>query len=543
MTDLAFMTITEAASRIATRDLSPVELTDALIKRAEALDTQINAYLLPTFEAARAEAKTAEAEIAKGGSKSPLHGIPYGLKDVYDAAGTPTTGHSRCYADYRPKEDAATTAALRAAGAVLLGKLATHEGAHGGPSFDLAWPPARNPWKADHFTGGSSSGSGAAVAAGFMPLAMGTDTGGSIRNPAALCGLVGLKPTQSLISRRGIMPNSFSYDTAGPMVWSVEDCAIVMQVIAGHDPRDPNSATRPVPDYRAALTGDIRGLRIGILRHVFEEDTKVAPATRAALEAAFDVLRGLGATLEDARIRPMGEYFDVKVIAAEAEIFAVHEANLRERPNDFGEDFLARSLPAMLIRGTDVVASHRQRRVMLAEFEALYAKYDLLVTAAPSLAPRLDAWQPIHFWSKHSSLTTAFNCSGGPALVQCIGHEGGLPIAMQIVGRPFDDATVLRVAHAYETATPWRALRPVLEAGAAINPLPKVPDPAPVTIPQAEQDKYMAIAQQAGITRLNARNTAHYLSAAPIMREMLARMPRPSGFAQEPANIFHFLGG
>lgn len=541
MTDLAFMTITEAASRIATRDLSPVELTDALIKRAEALDPQINAYLLPTFNAARTEAKAAEAAIAKDGAKSPMHGIPYGLKDVYDAAGTPTTGHSRCYADYRPAEDAAATASLRAAGAVLLGKLSTHEGAHGGPSFDLAWPPARNPWKPDHFTGGSSSGSGAAVAAGFMPLALGTDTGGSIRNPAGLCGLVGLKPTQSLISRRGIMPNSFSYDTAGPMVWTVEDCTIVMQVLAGHDARDPNSSTRPVPDYRAALTGDIRGLRIGVLRHVYEEDAKIAPAANAALEAAYGVLRGLGATLEDARIRPMGEYFDVKVIAAESEIFAVHEANLRERPNDFGEDFLARILPALLVSGTDYVAAQRLRRVMLSEFEALYAKYDVLVTSAPSLAPRLDAWAPIHFWSKHSSLTTAFNVSGGPALVQCIGYEGGLPISMQVVGRPFDDSTVLKVAHAYEVATPWRATRPTMTEGATVNPLPKVPGPAPVTLSQTEQDELMAIAHRAGITKLNARNTAHYLSAAAIMREMIGRMQRPAGFADEPANIFHLL--
>jgi len=536
------LTIAQAADLIAARKLSPVELTKSLVARAEAIDPQINAYLRPGFEAALASAKTAEAEIMADGPKGALHGIPYGLKDVYDAAGVPTTGHSRCYADYVPQEDAATTASLGAAGAVLLGKLSTHEGAHGGPSFDLAWPPARNPWNREHFTGGSSSGSGAAVAAGLMPFALGTDTGGSIRNPAALCGLVGLKPSYGLVSRRGVMPNSFSYDHAGPMSWTAEDCAIVLQTIAGHDPRDPGSAHRSIPDYRKALTGDIRGLRIGVLRHVFEEDTRPAAATKAALEAAFDVLRGLGAVLEDARIRPMGEYYDVKVIAAESEIFSVHEQALRERPNDFGEDFLARIMPAVMIRGTDYVAAQRLRRVMLAEFEALYARYDVLVTAAPSIAPRLEAWRPIHFWRSHSSLTTAFNVSGGPALVQCIGFEQGLPIAMQIAGRPFDDATVLRVADAYERATPWRATRPVLDPKASFSTaLPPVPDPEPLTISQAEQDELRLLCARAGVTKLNDRNFQHLCSAAPLMRGMLERLQRPARFAEEPANVFQYL--
>lgn len=536
-------TIAEAADRIARRQLSPVELAGALVARAEALDPQINAYLRPCFERALQQAKAAEAEIMADGPRGALHGIPYGLKDVFDAAGLPTTGHSRPYAGYVPAEDAAATAKLGAAGAVLLGKLSTHEGAHGGPSFDLAWPPARNPWNREHFTGGSSSGSGAAVAAGLAPFALGTDTGGSIRNPAALCGLVGFKPTYGLVSRRGVMPNSFSYDHAGPMTWTVEDCAIVLGAIAGHDPRDPASADRPAPDYRAALTGDIRGLRIGVLRHAWEEDAAIAPATKAALEQAFGVLRGLGATLEDARIRPMGDYFDVKVVVAESEIFSVHETHLRERPGDFGEDFLARVLPAILVRGADYVAAQRLRRVMLAEFEALYARFDVLVTAAPSIAPRLDAWRPIHFWSKHSSLTTAFNVSGGPALVQCIGFEGGLPIAMQIAGRPFDEVTVLRVAHAYERATPWREPRPALDADTPFSTaLPPVPDPEPLRLSRAEQDELALLCRRAGLTRLNDRAFLHLCSAAPFMREIIARMPRPERFADEPVNVFQFPG-
>ena len=272
-----------------------MELTRAYLDRIAAIDPQLNAYLLVTADQALEQARTAEAEIMAGNYRGPMHGIPFALKDIYCTAGIRTTCHSRTRADYVPDFDATTVAKLHDAGAVLLGKLATHEFAHGGPSFDLPWPPARNPWNREHFTGGSSSGSGAGVAAGLMMGALGSDTGGSIRNPAALCGLVGLKPTYGLVSRFGVYTNSFSYDHAGPMTWTVEDCAIMLQAIAGHDPKDPASADRPVPDYRAALTGGIKGLRIGVLRHLYEEDAPVPLVAKAALEAAFDVLRGLGA--------------------------------------------------------------------------------------------------------------------------------------------------------------------------------------------------------------------------------------------------------
>ncbi len=289
-----------------------------------------------------------------------------------------------------------------------------------------------------------------------MMGALGSDTGGSIRNPAALCGLVGLKPTYGLVSRFGVYTNSFSYDHAGPMTWSVEDCAIMLQAIAGHDPKDPASADRPVPDYRASLTGSIKGLRIGVLRHLFEHDAPIPPVAKTALEAAFDVLRGLGATLEDVRIRPAQVYHDVKITGAESELYAVHEPALRTQLGDFGEDFLGRTLGALLMSGADYVQASRWRRVLIAEMAPLYAKYDVFVTAAPGPAPRLDSWRTINFWQK-ASLTTPFNVTGGPALAQCIGYTpDGLPLSMQVVGRPFDDATVLRVAHAYETATPWR---------------------------------------------------------------------------------------
>jgi len=537
VSDLHFLTITEAARLIEARQLSPVTLTRAFLDRIAAIDPQLNAYLLVTADRALEQARAAEAEIMAGNYRGPMHGIPVGLKDIYCTAGIRTTSHSRTRANYVPAFDATTVSKLYQAGGILLGKLATHEFAHGGPSFDLPWPPARNPWNRDHFTGGSSSGSGAGVAAGLMMGALGSDTGGSIRNPAALCGLVGLKPTYGLVSRFGVYTNSFSYDHAGPMTWSAEDCAILLQAIAGHDPNDPASVDRPVPDYRASLTGNIRGLRIGILRHLFEEDVPVPSVAKTALEEAFSVLRGLGATLEDVRIRPAQVYYDVKITGAESELYAVHEPALRTQLGDFGEDFLGRTLGALLISGADYVQASRWRRVLIAEMAPLYAKYDLLVTAAPGPAPRLDGWRTIGFWQK-PSLTTPFNVTGGPALVQCVGYTpDGLPLSMQIIGRPFGDATVLRVAHAYEAATPWRARRPSLDPNPAFSTaLPPVPDPAQPDISVARCDEIAAVCRRAGLT-LGERVFRQLCATAPYVDAMVGRLRRDPEFYEEPVSI------
>jgi aspartyl-tRNA(Asn)/glutamyl-tRNA(Gln) amidotransferase subunit A len=538
-TELAFLTVAEAARLIEQKRLSPVELTSALIGRAERLDPQINAYLLLTAERALDLARRAEREITAGHYRGAMHGIPFGLKDIYSTAGIRTTGHSRTCIDTVPSADATTVKRLYDAGAVLTGKLATHEFAHGGPSFDLPWPPARNPWNREHFTGGSSSGSGAAVAAGLVPAALGSDTGGSIRGPAALCGIVGLKPTYGLVSRHGIYTNSFSFDHAGPMTWTVEDCAIVLQAIAGHDPNDPASTARPVPEYRAALTGDIKGLRIGIVRHLHEDDCAVTSEVSAALEEAFAVFRSLGATLGDVRLRPAQDYYDVKVTIAESELLAVHERALRTRPGDLGEDFLGRVLPAVLISGRDYVQAQRERRRMLAEMAPVYANYDVLVTAtAGAPAPALGNWRTIDFW-RRPSLTTPFNVTGGPALAECIGFSnGGLPLSMQIVGRPFDDATVLRVAHAYEAATPWRAKRPQLDPDATFSAaLPPIPDPQPLDIDAATRDKIDVACRAAGLT-LTERQSAMVCAAAPYVIAMTGRLYRDRAFGEEPANIF-----
>jgi len=541
--ELAFLTIADAARLIEQKQLSPVELTTALIRRTEALDPQLNGYLLLTADRALDRAREAEREIMAGHHRGPMHGIPFALKDIYATAGIRTTGHSRICLNTVPSDDATTVRKLYESGAILTGKLATHEFAHGGPSFDLAWPPARNPWNREHFTGGSSSGSGAAVAAGFVPAALGSDTGGSIRGPAALCGIVGLKPTYGLVSRCGVDANSFSFDHAGPMTWTVEDCAIMLQAIAGHDPKDPASATRPVPNYRTALTGDIKGLRIGVVRHLHEDDCAVTREVSAALEEAFAVLRSLGATLGELRLRPAQDYYDVKVTIAESELLAVHEQALRTRPSDFGEDFLGRVLPAVLISGRDYVQAQRERRRILAEMEPVYADFDVLVTAtAGAPAPRLGTWRTIEFW-KRASLTTPFNVTGGPALAQCIGFSSnGLPLSMQVVGRPFDDATVLRAAHAYEKATPWRTKRPHLDPAAEFSTaLPPVPDPEPAQLDAATRDRVAIACRAAGLT-LSDREFEMACAAAPYVIAMTGRLYRDRKYTEEPANIFQFGG-
>ncbi|HJU15769.1 MAG TPA: amidase [Stellaceae bacterium] len=539
-TELHELTIAEMARLFERRRLSPVELSEALLARIEALDPQLNAFLLPTPEKAREEARAAEREIMAGRYRGPLHGVPFGLKDIYCTAGIRTTSHSRICEDYVPTEDATTVARLYQAGAVLLGKLATHEFAHGGPSFDLPWPPARNPWNREHFTGGSSSGAGAAVAAGLVPGALGSDTGGSIRGPAALCGIVGLKPTYGLVSRAGVYANSYTFDHAGPMTWTVEDCAILLQAIAGHDPKDPASAEREIPDYHAALTDDIRGLRIGILRHLYEEDLTVAPEVHEALEEAYAVFRSLGATLAEARIRPAADYYAVKITIAESEQYAIHEVELRTRPDAFGADFLGRALPAILYSSSDYVQAQRERRIMLAEMAPIYEKYDvLLAPTAPGPAPRLDSWRTIRFWQQ-ASLTTPFNVTGGPALAQCMGFtKAGLPLSLQIVGRPFDEITVLRAAHAYEKATAWRQRRPALDPGAPVSAaLPPTPVPEPVGDP-ATRAMVMAACRRAGLT-LSEDQIAMICAAAPHVATMTERLRRARDFREEPANVFQF---
>ena len=541
--DLHFLTLAEAARLIASRELSPVEYTRALMARADALDAQVNAFITRTNERALEQARTAEAEIAKGRHRGPLHGIPFGLKDIYDTAGIRTTGHSKLGLDNVPATTATAAQRLLDAGAVLLGKLATHEYASGGPSLDLPWPPARNPWNTAHFTGGSSSGSGAAVAAGFMPAALGTDTGGSIRIPSALCGLAGLKPTYGLVSRKGVIPNSFTFDHCGPMAWTVEDCALVLQAIAGHDPKDPTSAQHALPDYAKALTGDIRGLRIGVVRHFWEDEGSSPPAMARAMEGAIDVFRALGATIGVARMRTRQAYNDVKMVIAKAELVVIHEQAMRERLQDFGADFVGRNLPGFLFTAADYVRAQRERRRMVDAMTPLYEQFDVLLTASAAPAARLDTLIGSGFsdkWEK-PNIYTPFSVSAGPALVVCNGYtDDGLPLAMQLVGRPFNEATVLNAGHAYEQATDWRRRRPQLTPGAQA-PLLTAPaaEALKVDIDGPTRTIVDAAVARAGLTLSDAHRNLLYRVAPPVLAAV-NRIPRNRPQTDEPANVFGF---
>ena len=325
------LTVAEASRLIRARKLSPVEYVDLLAQRITEIDPQLHAFIAPTVDHARRQAVVAEQEIMAGRYRGPMHGIPYGAKDIFETSGIATTGGSRTARNHVPDRDAAIVTRLNAAGALLIGKLATHEFAHGGPSFDLPWPPVRNPWALERFAGGSSSGSGAAVAAGLVPCALGSDTGGSIRGPASFCGIAGFMPSSGLVSRAGVMPNSYSLDHCGPMAWTVEDCAIMLQAIAGYDPADGNSVEQAIPDFHGGLGDGMRGLRVGVLRSVWEDEIPAAPEHRAALEQAVETMRQLGAIAEDCQVAPMQDYMDVKVVIAETEIFSVHQLGLAER--------------------------------------------------------------------------------------------------------------------------------------------------------------------------------------------------------------------
>ena len=459
-----FLSVAEAASLIAAKRISPVELTRAYLVRIERLNGTLHAYVRVLHDEALAAARAAEAEILAGRYRGPLHGIPIGLKDIYDTAGIPTEGGSKSCLGRVPAKDATTTRLLREAGAVLLGKLTTWEFAIGGTAFDTPFPPARNPWNIDHDPAGSSSGSGAAVASGLCAMAMGSDTGGSIRWPAAWCGLAGLKPTYGRVSRAGIMPLSFSLDHAGPLTWTVEDAAIVLQAIAGHDASDPASARCPVADYRAALAGgNLRGLRLGVARAMFERDCVGSEEMLSAFDESIGVLRELGASIVEIELPPLALYNATAYLIARSEEFAIHEKALRERPQDYGALARDRLTIGAYVRASDMVQAMRRRQMLVEATTAAMGGVDaILLPTAPDPAPRLGDLAP-YFGNQRPTYMRPFNLTGQPALSVCNGFDNaGLPLSLQIVGRCFDEAMVLRIGHAYERTTPWRGRRPQL---------------------------------------------------------------------------------
>jgi aspartyl-tRNA(Asn)/glutamyl-tRNA(Gln) amidotransferase subunit A len=451
------LSIAEAGRAIRSGATTSVALTEQALGAAAATQPRLNAFITITADRALADARQADAAFAIGQDAGPLQGIPYALKDIYDTAGIRTTCHSKLRQDIIPASDSVVAAKLAAAGGVLIGKLATHEFAIGGPSFDLPWPPARNPWNTEHFTGGSSSGSGAAVSAGVVRMAMGSDTGGSIRGPAAYCGIIGIKPTYGLVSRRGVFPLSYTLDHCGPLARSVEDAAITLQILAGYDPLDPASADVAVPDYRATLQDGVAGLRIGVPRAFFAGAAATSPDMLAAFDRTVAMLREAGAVVEDVTLPDYGVFNACGRVILIAEGFAVHEQDLQSRLLDYGEITVQRLALGATVTAADLTQAFRLRRELTDAVNAVLVRYDALITAsALAVAPRFDAIADPNIARLAPMQTIPFNVTGHPAMSVPTGvGEGGLPLSLQVVGRPFDEATVFRIGRAIEQASGW----------------------------------------------------------------------------------------
>ena len=461
MSEPHWLTASEASRAFAARQLSPVELLTALLGRIDALDPKLHAFIHLDADAAMEAARTATKEIAAGRIRGPLHGVPVGVKDIIDVAGLPTTGHSKILLGNIAKADAVVIQKLRQAGAIILGKLATHEFAIGGPSFDLPFPPARNPWNPDHHPGGSSSGSGAGVCAGLFPVALGTDTGGSVRNPASVCGIVGVKPTYGLVSRRGVFPLSFTLDHIGPLTRTVADTALMLDAIAGYDPDDPGSAPTQSRHFGRLLDRGVRDLRIGFVRHFHETDTPAHPEVTAALEDVARVLQAEGAEVRTVTLPALTEFAGINRVILCSEAWSIHAPWLRERPGDYGQLARRRLLPGAFMTAGDYVGAQRRRLQLIAAVEDVLRDVDVLLCASSmDPASRLD--DPAETSRTYPrQARTPFNVTGHPALAMMAGlASNGLPVSVQFAGRYFDDATVLRVAAAYERATPWHKKRP-----------------------------------------------------------------------------------
>ncbi|HEY7437558.1 MAG TPA: amidase [Methylomirabilota bacterium] len=472
MAELVWASMGELARLVATKAVSPVEVVQAHLDRITALDGRLRSYITVMGDSAREAAKAAEAAVMAREPLGPLHGVPVGLKDLYCTKGVKTTGGSRILGDWVPAEDATVVTRLTAAGSITLGKLNMHEFAYGPEGLNAHYGTAWNPWDpvTHRICGGSSSGSGAAVAAGLCPGALGSDTGGSIRIPSALCGLTGIKPTYGRVSRAGVLPLAWSLDHVGPMCRSAADCALMLGAIAGYDPRDPSTSALPVPDYAAALTGQVKGLRIGLLRQFFLE-TAGAPE-RHAVEAAVETLEGLGASVQDVRLEQMRYAAGVAAAVISVESYAYHEAWLKTRGAEYGPDVRERLLVGAFVSGADYLKGQRVRRLLRDEVDQALGGVDVLIAPTVPIAATEVGVREVDVNGRREAVrpsliryTRPFNASGHPAAsVPCGFTADGLPIAMQVIGRSFDEATVLRVADAYQRVTDWHTCRPRLGA-------------------------------------------------------------------------------
>jgi aspartyl-tRNA(Asn)/glutamyl-tRNA(Gln) amidotransferase subunit A len=461
-TELCYLTMREASHLLKSGQLSPVELTRAFLSRIEQLDGTLQSYITVLSDRALAEARRAEAEILRGDYRGPLHGIPIALKDLYDTAGVRTTASSRVMANRVPSEDATTTARLAAAGSILLGKLAMHEFALGGPDPTCGFPLARNPWNLAHIPGGSSSGSGAAVAAGLCMGSLGSCTGGSIRGPAAYCSIVGLKATYGRVSRYGVVPLSWTLDHCGPMTWTVEDTAIMLQAIAGYDPKDPTSSHAPVPDYSAALIDDIKGLTIGVPRHFFfADDPLIDRDNLAVVDTALKTLQDIGARVIEVQIPSLRYAGAAQPVIMLSEAFAYHARKLRSQPEEFGDMVRIRFRTGGLFTSGEYVQAQRVRNVIKREFAQALQQVDLI--ASPTMSNPPPAFEGVNVMTtaRVPSFTGPYNLTGMPAISVPAGFTPkGLPVGLQLAGKPFDEPTVLRAAYTFQQAVRLFEKRP-----------------------------------------------------------------------------------
>ena len=468
MSDITRLSVAQQGAAIKAGKISPVELTKAYLARIDAYNRKVNAFVTPTPELALKEAKAAEAAVRRGDWRGPLHGIPIGQKDLYRTKGVRTTCASRLLKRHVPKEDATVVARYKAAGTVLLGKLNTHEFAYGPTNDSSCFGPARNPWDLTRFTGGSSGGSGAAVALDLCAGATGSDTGGSIRIPSSACGITGIKPTYGRASRAGIFPLCWSMDHPGPMAHSVEDCAILLQPIVGRDPRDPTTVDRPIPDYRAALAGGIKGLKIGLPKHYFYD--RSLPVVEKAVLKAVDVLKSLGASVHVVSI----PHIDYAAAAATTmylcEAAAYHDDVIGTKGDAFTEQVRLYVELGNYVLAKDYLHAQRFRSLLGQEVAAVLETVDVLALPTLPITAQTLGKESITIRGKPDAVfgalirnTEPFNLTGLPVVsVPCGFDEDGMPIGLSIVGRPFDEAQILKVGHAYQHETDWHKRRPKL---------------------------------------------------------------------------------
>jgi aspartyl-tRNA(Asn)/glutamyl-tRNA(Gln) amidotransferase subunit A len=469
--NLSELDLRELSQLVRKKQISPVQLTHECLTRIERLNGKLNAFITVTPESALAEARTAELEIQRGRWRGPLHGIPIALKDIVDTAGVPTTAASELFKDRIPTEDAEVVRRLKAAGAVFLGKTNLHEFAYGGSSAVSYFGPVRNPWDPDYSTGGSSGGSAVAVAARLCYAAIGTDTGGSIRQPASYCGIVGLKPTYGRVSASGVTPLSWSLDHVGPMTRTTRDAALMLQAIAGYDRQDPASIDSPVPDYAEKVSASTKSLRLGIPRAYFWEE--LDPGIEVAMEAALVILKKITASLREiAPLATDGSYkswMDPYSAVFTAEAYAYHKEYIEKSPNLYQAATLKRLRVGADVTAAIYIKSRREMERLRRSIADVFENVDVLITPTVRIPPfsvadlqaDIDSVRAKELAMLHN--TRLWNLTGLPIIsVPCGFTRRGLPIGMQIIGRPNDEATILRLAHAYEQATDWHKRKPVL---------------------------------------------------------------------------------